>query len=214
MKRKNGNRAGRNHVKTHIVRGLTIADPRTQVTLVFNKQLLMNQVGFAFTNVRFNASNGYDVDPVVGSTAVPGFNEWALLYRRYRVHKMKCTAWFLSNDTVGGTVCVCPVNADPTANVSPQPYLSNPLARKKMIASAAGGAPQSVTVVASPQDFGGSSDTQSDDTYSSLVNAGPTNAIWFFVGFYTPYGALANGITVNVQLNLTVDFYEQQTPAA
>lgn len=211
-RRGNGRKGvGNQATKTMVIRGMPMP-PRARTTLTFNKQVLMNNVGFAYTNVRFNASNAYDIDPTLGSTSCPFFTEFAAFYRRYRVHRMKCVADFLSNDTTGGTVCVCPVNADPTANVSPQQYLSNPLARKKMIASAAGGAPQRVLCVASPQVFGGSSDTTSDDSYSSLVNAGPTNAIWFFVGFYCSYGALTNGISVNVLISLDVDFYELQTP--
>jgi hypothetical protein len=207
----NRNNKGENYAKDLVLRGMPM--PRRITTpLTFNKQVLMNNVGFAYTNVRFNASNAYDVDPVLGSTSVPFFTEFGGFYRRYRVHKMTCIADFLSNDTTGGTVCVCPVNADPTANVSPQQYLSNPLARRQMIASAAGGAPKRVVCVASPQMFGGSSDTKSDDTYSALVNAGPSNGIWFFVGFYCSYGALTNGISVNVCIKMQTSFYELTTP--
>lgn len=175
----------------------------------------MTHTGFATTNIRYSASNAYDVDPTVGSTAMPGYTELSTLYRRYRVFSTTLVATFANLEVFPGTVCVCPVNADPGANVSvPQPYMSFPGAKTSMVGAVSGDSVRVIRSTASPQTFGGSRYTGADDSYSALVNAGPTNQIWWYIGFFTPTNSLTTtgGVDVNVRLFVTLDFYELATP--
>jgi len=188
---------------------------RYETRLRFNKCTNILKAGFAYSNIRFNTSNAFDVDPVLGSTNTPGFSELSGLYRRYRVHNAVCTVRFTNQEVFGLIVYIQPVNADPGADsTSYQTYLSNPMNRKAAVGAVAGAGTHVEKMSLSPQMFGGSSDLKIDDTYSALTNAGPTNGVWLMVGVYAPIDALTNGVTVSVDIDLDIDFYEVATPAA
>jgi hypothetical protein len=119
-----------------------------------------------------------------------------------------------NNETFGGVVYVCPVNADPGANTANyQEYMSNPLCKKQPIGSVNGNSTAELLLSASPEQFGGSSDLLVDDSYSSLVSAGPVNQVWMMFGFFNITGAQASGVSLTVDIRLEIDFYEVATPA-
>jgi len=193
----------------------TFAPPRFETHIRFSKQVNMLNAGMAYSNIRFSMSNAYDFDPLLGSTSAPGFTEMATLYRRYRVNSGKLTVMAANNETFGGMIYVTPVNADPGANTATyQAYVSNPLTRKRPIGAVSGNSTATLHLKASPTMFGGSANVEIDDSYSALVNAGPTNQIWFMIGFYNITGAQASGVSLSVDLDVDIDFYELQTPAS
>jgi hypothetical protein len=176
----------------------------------------MTHVGFAYSNVRYNMCNPYDVDPLLGSVSTPGYAEYAALYRRNRVNHATIRVGFTNLETVPGLVYICPVNADPGANTANyQEYLSNSLTKKRVIGAVAGNSTSTISSRASTSQFGGSANLMVDDSYSTLVNtsAGPANAFYFLVGYFQQTGAIANGINLYIDCMMNVDFYERSTPA-
>lgn len=59
---------------------------------------ILNNVGGVRASNRYD-SDAYDVDPALGSTAMPGFAEWATLYQRFRPLRMKYEYEIANNET-------------------------------------------------------------------------------------------------------------------
>jgi len=188
--------------------------PRFRTTCTFAAQPNMLHTGFAYSNIRYSLSNAFDIDPTTGSTAMPGYSELSQLYRRYRIVSSHVWVAFVNGETFAGTCYVCPVNADPTANASQyQSFISNPLCREAGLGAITGTSRAVLQITASPEQFGGSADTLTDDSYSALVNAAPVNGIWVAIGFYNQTGSQTTGISLSVRIKTILDFYEFQTPS-
>lgn len=127
-------------------RGPGFAPPRTRTVLTFSKVSILSNVGATFSNVVFSPTNVFDVDPVLGSTVTPGFNEYAAMYRQYRVNSSKIKVGFNNEETKSVTIYVVPVNYNPGANnTTPLQYLSDRLAKTKIIGGNVGNSSALVT---------------------------------------------------------------------
>jgi len=176
----------------------------------------MNNGTLNYANIRFVPTFAYDVDPTLGSSAVPGFTELAGLYRFYRVKQFKCRVHFSNSDTATSAVCyVCPVNADPTPNTtSYQSFLSNRRSVMKIIGPSAGnGIVENLITDVSVDDFGGVRWTGQIDAYSaSTSGTAPPNNVWVIVGAETT-AAMTNGIAVCFRMEIEIEFFELTSPA-
>jgi len=186
--------------------------PRFQTTLRFSKEVVISNVASGWANARFAWTSCYDVDPIVGSTAMPGFAELAAIYRYYRAIRSSIRVDYGNLDALSGTVIVCPVNFDPTANTtSYQNYLSSRSAHHRPIGSLQGNGAVSVSHRTSIKDFGGTF-VPALDSYSAVVTAVPVNNIYWLVGAYMN-NVMTNGVTINVYIDITLVFFELSSPA-
>jgi len=98
--------------------------------------------GIAYTNVRYTPNNAYDVDPLVGSTAIAGLTEMAAFYSGMRVIKYRYDIDISNNEAFPVTVYCVPIlipGTDPGADtISGLDYPMNPLS-KTFVLSAKGG---------------------------------------------------------------------------
>jgi hypothetical protein len=177
----------------------------------------MNNVGLAYANVRFEPSFMYDIDPLIGSTAMPGFVELAGMYRFYRIVSSRIHVDFSGLDQIGLVAYVCPVNFDPGANSAVYVnYLSNRRCKTGPIGSSTGNSTRSLNAHFSLSDFIGVSHANSAVDYytgSTTGAAAPSNNVWWMVG------AVANnvftaGVYTNVRIDVVADFFELASPAA
>lgn len=60
----------------------------TTVPFKYVVQGVLNNAGGVRASNRYN-TDAYDIDPSLGSTAMPGFTEWATLYQRFRPLKVR-----------------------------------------------------------------------------------------------------------------------------
>jgi len=185
---------------------------RTKLTFQKNTQIFNN---VAYANVRFIPTYVYDVDPTLGSTALPFFTELAGIYRFYRLIHSRITVSASNLDAgVLGTVYVCPVNADPTQNTANfQNYLSNPRCKSKTIGFANGnGSMQKISSFLGIDEFSGVVWTGQIDAYSANTSgtAPPNNAYWN-IG-YLANTTIVNGIFADIKLILEIEFFELTTP--
>jgi len=190
--------------------------PRITTWLRFQKDIDMNNAGVAFANVRFEPTFCYDVDPVVGSTAMPGFAEYAGLYRFYRCIFSRLTVHFSSADANPITVYICPMNFDPTANsVNYQNYLSNPNSKIGILGLAQGNGKVSLHHHAGTDKFAGSRWVGDSDSYCALSAgaAAPANN-WFWVVGGHNLSNFTNGVFCSIVLDIEICFFEQTTPAS
>jgi len=191
-----------------IPRRYGFAAPRLRVNLLFQKQVVINNAGTAYASIRFSPTSAYDVDPLFASTAMPGFAEYALLYRFYRVHSSHILVDFVNQEAFGLMAYVVPTNSDFGANFSlSTSFFGNPRCKQITIGPATGnplGVIQSTFTTAS---LGGVSSLNILDSYSSLVSTVPSNNWWWHIGTYSP-SALVSGIFASIRIEIEVEFFE------
>lgn len=183
--------------------------------LRFQKTANVNNAGVSHANVRFSPTYTYDVDPILGSTAVPGFSELTAIYRWYRVRRVRYKVSIVNTETFPIVACTCPVNFDPAANTPNfQNYNSSRRAKTKVL-SIAGGMDRAVlSGQFSIADFGGAAEILLPDVYGGTGSASPANLIWLFVGINTVAGgALVGGATFDIDLDIELDFFELSNPS-
>jgi len=206
--RKRGARGRRGGTRLMVVGGRFAVPPRTRAKLCYSKTVAITNATFGYANVRFSPTNAYDVDPVLGSTAMPFFTEYNSMYRRYRTVSAVITVNFANLDLVAYTAYVTADNQDPganTANYAPQ--MSNRMSRHCVLGLGTGDGNGRLRLRASTSDFGGVRNTLQDDNYSALAGNSPTNNWWFNVGVLST-GAIANGVHADINIDVIVDFYE------
>jgi hypothetical protein len=195
-----------------IPRQFGFAAPRLRVTLLFQKQFIMNNSGYFYGNTRFSPTDAYDVDPALSSTAMAGFAQYAAMYRFYRTHASTIKADFVNQESFGLLVYVCPSNADPGNNwSSAQSYLSNPRSKQIPLGPATGASSGSIRAHLTTSQAGGVSSQSILDEYSALTGSSPNNNWWWVVG---THGAsnLSSGIFVSVRIEIEVEFFEYANP--
>jgi hypothetical protein len=190
---------------------------RFRTTLRFNASKAINNATFINANVRFEPTFAYDIDPVIGSTAAPGFTELATMYKNYRVNRWKLSVYGSSQEAFSCQFYVCPVNTDPGANTaSYQNYLSSRDSRKTFLGPLTGnGIAKLTTGWISVASFGGSSTyTMQIDAYSGSGTTAPLNNIWCIVGILSGSAVLVNGVDVTLDIEFDIDFFELLNPTA
>jgi len=186
---------------------------RIRAKLTFSKTVAITNTGFGYANIRFSPTNAYDVDPAFASTAMPFFTEYTTMYRRYRVDSSAISVKFANLDLIAHTAYVTADNQDPGANLAtPQPLMSNRTSRHGVLGLGTGQGTCSIRNHASTSIFAGVANVGQDDAYSALSGNSPTNNWWWAVGVFST-GSIANGVHVDVRMDVTVEFYEVGTPS-
>jgi len=171
------------------------------------------------SSIRFEPTFAYDVDPLVGSTAMPGFTEYAGLYRKYRVNGFIATVVFANTETSPVLCYLSVLNSDPGTSVLPataQNILSQPITKRVMVGPLTGNsASRELSLAATIANFAGSSNREIDDSYSAFVTGtAPSNNMWLIVGCIKQAGTLTAGVQCDIMIDVDIEFFEVQTPAS
>jgi len=185
---------------------------------MYERDFKLNNIASPFGNVRFTPSYLYDIDPTLGSTAMPGFSEMMGFYRFYRFRKCKWSVKAVNQEAFPVTVAVVPVNFDPTVNsASYQNYFSN-LASKRVLVGSIGCPTEKMSGSFTLGDFGGSTEQSPPplDAYCGTGTSTPGNNLWLFIGFSSPTGQVstAAGCAVSLALEIEADYFELTSPAS
>jgi len=174
----------------------------------------MNYAGYTYVWKRYQVNGAYDIDPLIGGTAMAGFAEWAAFYRRYRVLKSKFTARcanFDSNTFVQGVLL--PLNLDPGATPSLttlQTWAMQPYAKTFMLSAKGGMDRANVSLTTDLIKFAGLKGVAYDDTFASLCTTVPANGVYVGVGFIALGGpTFTLGIATAFTCELDIEFYER-----
>lgn len=206
MKKKGGN------AREVIHRGPFFMPSIFQTNLRYSKEITMFNAVSGWSNIRFSMTNAYDIDPTLGSTSMPGFTELGTIYRFYRVKASSITVCFSNVDVQPGTVAICPVNFDPTANTASfQQYLSQTICRKRPIGPLTGNGIATIHHRVSTAGFAGALSRSLDPYVGSTAGTPPTNNIFWLVGAYLA-AIQTTGVYVSVSVNCTIEFFELSTP--
>jgi len=200
-----------------IPRSLGWAPRRVRASLLYHAYGIVNNAGVTHANVRYVPTYAYDIDPLLASTAMPGFTEWGAIYRFYRTvaSQLKCT--FSNKETFPVTTCICPVNFDPTANTASfANYFSSRLGKTAAAGPLTGNGVNVLENQFTTADIGGVASLQTLDSYCAQTSgaAPPGNNWYWFVGVLTDGSALNAGVFFDVALTVDVEFFELQSPSA
>jgi len=220
--KRSNNRKGVNSVLgERISVGRLPIPPRTTTWLTYNEVLNIINVGGTAANVRYEPTFCYDINPTLGSTAMPFFTELAGLYRYYRAIRAQIHIEAVNHENFAQIIYVCPCNFDPTANYSAtvaQQFLSNPLCRSQPLGVATGASTKVLNNRLTISMFSGSKWTGDADAYSARTDGtggAPANNAWFTVGARTDGNVhTANGgIFISATLRIEICFFEETTPS-
>lgn len=189
--------------------------------LRFEKHVAFSQNTIASTSVRYKTTMAYDIDPNVGSTAMPGFTELTALYGGYRVLGYTADIVFANQEAFDVTAYALTVAADPGANVSvavAQSYLSNLNAKKCELGRATVTNRGRIKLRESVARYAGQTWPGIFDPYSGAGSATPQDILYLQVGAVptnaTSTFTTSTGVAMSITINVTIGFFTVTTPSA
>jgi hypothetical protein len=174
----------------------------------------INNSGLTFANTRFFATGCNDVDPALGSPAMPGFTELGALYLKYRLRSSSIKVGFNNLDVGSSANCVvCPTNQD-FGNNSSLFYniFASRRAKTALLGEADSLSTREIRHSFNMDEYTGIRYTAQDDIYSSLTNTIPSNNVYWYVGIQTS-SAMTSGVSAVVTIDCDLEFYELATPS-
>jgi hypothetical protein len=162
---------------------------------------------------RYIPSAAYDVDPGLGSAAMPGFADLASIYRSYRVTVSKITVTCNSFSSANAVeMSLIPVSLDPGSAPSFNEVASwpgNPFSKVKLL-SQLGGPPVTLSSTMTTERMFGSKEVYFDDKHAAFTNSSPVNNWYWAVGIIAdgaPLSPLKCSFRVSVEIGL--EFYSR-----
>lgn len=151
----------------------------------------------------------YDIDPSVGSAAIPGFVELMTLYQAYRVVKVKAKVVFMNNDTQPYEVALAfHVNGTRSANAYGLALYGNDFVTHKSISGKGGN--DRVTLVREqyvPEVYGNADEYYAGSTFIGTNASNPTDTgLQMFVAA-VGINTMTNGLVVMVEITCWAEFF-------
>jgi len=165
-------------------------------------------------NRRYRPTSAFDIDPLLGNTSCPGFNEFATLYQSYRVTWSRCE---LRISPGGGAlptlVTLVPLNVDlgsgPTFATATS--LADQTYAKSKVAGAPGSPTISLRMEMSTEKIVGSKQVYFDDNYTSLVTTSPVNNwYWNISGIITSAASSSSTFYIETKIHIGVEFFDRK----
>lgn len=190
--------------------GTVIAD-ELDIKLKYLTFESLTNIGGTVASLKFR-TEAYDVDPAIGSTAMPGFTEYAAFYSRYRplaigynftvgnqeAFPLAILHGFTQNTIASGSLGIT--------------YAGNPLFRSSLLGPLTGEGVATYRQTASVTKIVGTQQPLFDDLYTgsttsaTLATAG---TVYCHIGIVAPQALTAAGAVVKVEIILSLRFYRR-----
>jgi len=163
---------------------------------------------------RYRPTSAFDIDPLLGSTATPGFSELSAFYSNYRVTMSKLRLEATNSyATEGALIVLVPLNLDPGAapsDATVNSWIEQPYSAVRQMGTA--GSPTVVIEKSmSTEKIYGSKMVYFDDAFSSLVTTNPINNWYWGVGVVAPaVPAAPQTINILIEINIGVEFFSRK----
>lgn len=166
--------------------------------------------GNPFGYVRYYSNGLFDANPLILTSAVPGFTELAGLYEQYRVHAVKMTLRFCNQEAFPSVVVTWPTDVDQTGLISQQ-YLQemcgNAFARFKHLSAKGGMDKGAIVNYISHKKLIGTRNYNTDVNYAAFTNANPARLMFMNIGVYSMDGS--NYTAANIPFEVRLTFYAE-----
>jgi len=229
MKRKQNNPKGRNppngNKNINRNQSLIMKEPgmfvpkSVVVELVFPDSQVIRTGGGASnsTNWSYQATSAYDPDPSFGTGAMPGFNEWAVFFQRYRVKAFRLLGTIAALDATPVAITATPsltfFGNNTRTNTQIMEYGTNPLSVSKVISGVNGGSNSftfdnkwSLTQII------GNNRWKQDPNFSALITTNPVIMCSLMIGAYNLNTGVnwLLGLGTALRLSMTVEFLDRR----
>jgi hypothetical protein len=171
--------------------------------------------GAGVFNNRYRSS-AYDPDPVLGTGAIPGYNELAAMYAQYRVHAMHLFIEAINGETSSAQrLIVWPSLVSNTGNTLTAAQLEEqgqgPFGKGFILDRAGSGSKVIYDRKITTTQITGEESWRSDPAYASLISTNPAS-VWYWniggsitTGTYTTTG----GLQYNLTIVMDVEFFNR-----
>jgi hypothetical protein len=163
---------------------------------------------------RYRGNDVFDPDPISGGESAYNFNDWAALYRRFRVISIKVQATIVNNEAFPVFVTSAPSDTDIASSVSDSEAVLDigemPYATRVKLLSPVGGMDR-VNInktIHWPKFIGNKATYMADVTYSALVTTNPQTILYYNFGI-TANSNFVNGVTRFVRIIYRVLFNDR-----
>lgn len=182
----------------------------TNLKFIDSSHTVLNNSGLTYATIRFRPSSAYDIDPTLGSTSVPGFNEWASFYGRYRVLSSKINVHFSNLEKVPINAYIWPSNYDLGANyVFLAASIASPFSTHTVLGPITGLDSKVLSKRIRSDEIFGSNEVFTDQDFGAVINSNPTNNWYWNIGIWSPVLALTTGVMTNIEIDIQVQFTER-----
>jgi len=185
----------------------SIGPPETDVTLVYTETSTISAAA-TFQSKVWNVNAPFQPDPSTGGS-VPGFNEWAGLYKFCRTIKVWCKADLCNLQAFPCVGYMYLGNASPGTGM-PFSIVGNALTCYAQMSAVGGLDRCTLSLTATICDIVGSNAPETDDNYRSLVTAVPADLSWLAIGVQSNTGAnIALGCSNTLVVRMLTRFYDR-----
>lgn len=196
----------------HIRRpGVVVAD-RTYIKFHYmdTTSRLLAAAGNPYGYIRYYANGLFDANPLILTSAIPGFTELASLYEQYRVHGAKITIRFVNQETFPSVVVIWPTDQDQTALITQQ-YLQemcgNAFAKFRHVSSKGGMDRGVLSAYISFKKLVGTANYNTEADYASVTSTNPVKLMYWNIGTYSMDNS--NYTAANVPFECRITFYAE-----
>jgi len=193
------------------------AKPITRVHLRFRKIFTLNHSAANTASNYFSPCYGYDVDPISGSTSMPGFAPWATMYLKSRLVRSSITLQVWNAEVASCNIVIAPYNSAPSSSYnfttpSVDVVCAQGVAHEKLVPSL-NTTPVTIRHRGTTSGFAGAL-SRAVDVYTAVNSGTPPANQWYWVigGEIGASGTFSNGIQCNVVIDSIYDFFELTTP--
>lgn len=196
-----------NETKLILFKDITPPSLVTKLKYIVNRQL--SNVGFNTASIQLNANGVYDVDPSLASTAVPGFNEFATLYNKYRVKKVRSTCTFVNREAVPVLVNLGFDRDFYTANTKLITSYESNDQKTALLPANQTGTPVTLSLTRTDAHMIGDLEAEGSANWANFVTGNPASLFYTSISAtVSPLGAVfAVAIVVRWEIEFWVEFY-------
>jgi hypothetical protein len=196
--------------------GRRILPPEMDIKLAYQPNKTAINAAASTCGIRFYANGAYDVDPVLGSTTMPGFTTFigtsstTGLYNYYRVIRTSYDLTICNNEAFPVRVYTGYTNTDPGTTGNLQ-LPGNPMFKSALISAKGGNDRVRFRDTKNIATILGSSGVETEDNFRGTYTANPVDLVYLFVGGNSVAGAfLPNGLSIAGSLTMTIRFYDSK----
>jgi hypothetical protein len=166
------------------------------------------------TSFRYVPSSAYDVDPGLGSAAMPGYADLAALYGAYRVTVSQMEIEFSStNNAYAVTAVLLPLNVDPGSAptfTTVASWPGNPRSNYKLL-PLLGGPTTIMKMKVSTEEMFGTKAVYFDPNWAAATNTTPNDNWYWAVGLISD-SAPASPVKIGtmIRIDLGIEFYDRK----
>lgn len=172
----------------------------------------------AFSQINeYNLNGLFDVNQAIGSSATPGFAEWGVFYKYYRVRCASVEVEVLPNTSTAN--CILLIHAQP-ANVSPpvfttwstiKEFMGNPYTKSCSVGPLGSGQAKKLKMfIPVERMYGDALNYATDDSYRGVFNvSNPIAMAKLYVVLLTMNGAASIATTTFATIDLKINFWAE-----